>query len=605
MDTPTCRAFSSELQMSAVGHISHIFNRDSTNQSNYVIRMAKSLFYISIDFGTAYSGYSVKCTVPGVAGRFRGVMWGGKYGINTCKTPSCILFDEKKEFLDFGYGAKKKFLQDKTGYFFENFKMDLYKNPNIQRNLEISAVNGGTMKAITVISESLRYLKDDALQKIKNFSKAIIVQESDITWVLTVPAIWDDAAKQFMREAAKQAGLVTDAEPDKLIMALEPEAAALYCKQLPSDGFQMAGGKEARLEQKPKTQFMTVDCGGGTIDITVHEVLEGGFLKQVDQASGNGLGGQNVDKEFKSLLQGICGNECWEEYVKHHTDELQDLMYKFASAKCGEENEGFKFSCPYNLSETVKKCRKVEVKTLLQEMHGVSWKNGHIVISPERFRSFFDKSFSSTCELLNEIMRKPGLAIQYMLLVGGYALSNVLQDCVKKEFGNDCTILCPHHPQEAVMVGAAEFGSQPQIVKARICPLTYGVGVAHPFDESKHKPEKKFVAADGETYCYDLFHRLVKRGETVDFHEIRNYTFYPVRSDQTEVIFPFYSTTRENSEYVDDWGITKIDSIVLPTPITQGDRKINVEVKFGCTEITATAVNSVHTRRLTINFMRE
>lgn len=91
--------------------------------------MAKSLFYISIDFGTAYSGYSVKCTVPGVAGRFRGVMWGGKYGINTCKTPSCILFDEKKEFLDFGYGAKKKFLQDKTGYFFENFKMDLYKNP--------------------------------------------------------------------------------------------------------------------------------------------------------------------------------------------------------------------------------------------------------------------------------------------------------------------------------------------------------------------------------------------------------------------------------------------------------------------------------------------
>lgn len=28
------------------------------------------------------------------------------------------------------------------------------------------------------------------------------IEKRDIFWVLTVPAIWDDAAKQFMREAA-------------------------------------------------------------------------------------------------------------------------------------------------------------------------------------------------------------------------------------------------------------------------------------------------------------------------------------------------------------------------------------------------------------------
>jgi hypothetical protein len=30
------------------------------------------------------------------------------------------------------------------------------------------------------------------------------VVETDIHWVLTVPAIWKDNAKQFMREAAQQ-----------------------------------------------------------------------------------------------------------------------------------------------------------------------------------------------------------------------------------------------------------------------------------------------------------------------------------------------------------------------------------------------------------------
>lgn len=27
-------------------------------------------------------------------------------------------------------------------------------------------------------------------------------EENDVTWVLTVPAIWDEPAKQFMEEAA-------------------------------------------------------------------------------------------------------------------------------------------------------------------------------------------------------------------------------------------------------------------------------------------------------------------------------------------------------------------------------------------------------------------
>jgi hypothetical protein len=34
--------------------------------------------------------------------------------------------------------------------------------------------------------------------------KGYRVSPDDVKWIITVPAIWSDAAKQFMREAAEQ-----------------------------------------------------------------------------------------------------------------------------------------------------------------------------------------------------------------------------------------------------------------------------------------------------------------------------------------------------------------------------------------------------------------
>jgi 3-oxoacyl-[acyl-carrier-protein] synthase III len=60
--------------------------------------------------------------------------------------------------------------------------------------------NGHKMNAMKVFSESIQYLKDHFMEKIESLK----LVETDIHWVLTVPAIWKDNAKQFMREAAQQ-----------------------------------------------------------------------------------------------------------------------------------------------------------------------------------------------------------------------------------------------------------------------------------------------------------------------------------------------------------------------------------------------------------------
>ena len=62
--------------------------------------------------------------------------------------------------------------------------------------------NGRSMSALTVFSESIRYLKDHFLHSSRN--AGLNFRENEIHWVLTIPAIWKDDSKQFMRESTKQ-----------------------------------------------------------------------------------------------------------------------------------------------------------------------------------------------------------------------------------------------------------------------------------------------------------------------------------------------------------------------------------------------------------------
>ena len=54
-----------------------------------------------------------------------------------------------------------------------------------------------------VFSMCIAYLKKDLLEVSEKRITRDELMEEDIHWVLTVPAIWNDSAKQFMREAAE------------------------------------------------------------------------------------------------------------------------------------------------------------------------------------------------------------------------------------------------------------------------------------------------------------------------------------------------------------------------------------------------------------------
>ncbi|XP_029960439.1 heat shock 70 kDa protein 12A-like [Salarias fasciatus] len=563
-------------------------------------------FIVAIDFGTSYSGFAFSMT-----SREEDIdpylpPWGEEVGLETPKTPTCILFDEHQQFVSFGYEAKVSYVKmrgddARKKFFFECFKMSLY-GKKLSSDLTIRAANGKCMKALKVFTEALRYLKDSALKTINNTSGRKFIA-SDFNWVLTVPAIWDPSAKQFMRKAATQAGIVTKGNESKLIIALEPEAASIWCKKLPADGFTARSQGDNTLEQSPGTQYIVVDCGGGTVDITVHEVLDGGDLKELHKASGNNMGGQTVDQKFKELLKTIFCDGVWEEYERQYPSEVQKMMYDFTLFK--KKDQEVEISCPYNLGKLAQEVKDVEA--FFQTVSGASWNEGSIQISREKLRSFFKESLNGITASVREMLKKD-LNIEYLLLVGGYAESQILQQHIISQFSGQCKVLCPFRAQEAIVKGAVLFGRTPEVVASRQSAFTYGLAVGNRFDASKHRADKKYTNKDGE-WCHDIFMKLVAINENVAWDDTREHTLTPSGSDHSTIDFAFYCTEKESPFYVDEDGVEKIGSFVVSSPDTRlgMKREIKLKLKFGFTEVLATAtdVESGSTESVELDFMRK
>ena len=77
---------------------------------------------------------------------------------------------------------------------------------SLDRNFRIFDESGEkTIPARTVFAHGIRYLKGHLKKVLKQRGMDELADHDKyIKYVLTVPAIWDDKAKQFMREAAKE-----------------------------------------------------------------------------------------------------------------------------------------------------------------------------------------------------------------------------------------------------------------------------------------------------------------------------------------------------------------------------------------------------------------
>ena len=99
--------------------------------------------------------------------------------------------------------------------------MGLHIKEGEEREALVKADNDETtVPLMHLISTTLSFIKDNVVDEI-NRSTTVPLAAERIRWVLTVPAIWDNAAKQLMIEAAVKAGLASDSKKN-ITIALEP-----------------------------------------------------------------------------------------------------------------------------------------------------------------------------------------------------------------------------------------------------------------------------------------------------------------------------------------------------------------------------------------------
>ncbi|XP_054908983.1 heat shock 70 kDa protein 12B-like [Poeciliopsis prolifica] len=464
------------------------------------VKVQTDSLIIAIDFGSGFSGYAFNVKPREEGGETQIKRWSNGLGLDTPKTPTCILFDEHGEFMKFGYEAITAFNnmreeEAEKHYFFENFKRRvLYRN-----NWRIYTANRNWMSTQKVFTEVLRFLKDDALKTIRPHPEVGGFTADDFFWVLTVPDILEDSTKELIIKSATLAGLVTDDTKDKLVFVLDSEAALTWCLNLQPDGFikqnhsrdsqdqpaepaepdtscnDPAGSQEAvqftvepeetkvLLEtQRDGKRFLVVDCGDKKIHFTVHDVLEGGAMKKLYNDSQDNLGGRSVDKNFKQFLREIFSNEVWHKYEKNFPLEVLKMMFDFTHLE--QVDEDVQISCPGTLVMLAQKIKEIEA--FFDSVEGASWNNGSIRINREKLKTYYDESLQGITESLGEILNKD-FNIGYIVLVGGFAESQILRQHITDQFGPQYKVLCPLRPQEVILKGAVEMRRNPKLVESQ------------------------------------------------------------------------------------------------------------------------------------------
>ncbi|WAQ99923.1 HS12A-like protein [Mya arenaria] len=494
-----------------------------------------ALYCAAIDIGTKYTGYAFSSR-----DNHKKVLTMTS-DMGSPKVPTVVLFDQNKKFNSFGYEAESKYKEllsqdnHREWYLFKEFKMTLFQTKELKENTPVKDFQERKqMPAIDIFSNAIRFIKDKLLEDLKK--KGSGIRDRDIHWVLTVPAIWNDAAKQFMRNAATKVTL---------------------------------------------TDFQA----GGTADMTCQQVVDGG-LKELKRPNGGNLGGTNVDKSFIKLLVDIFGLTVVGAFRKKHLNEFWDMMMDFEFSKRKFDGTGqLTVKFPALLREIYE---KQETNNSIdyalkraERTEDIQIKRDKMHISKEKGQQIFDETIDRIIEETQILLKALEMLgnVDYIVLVGGFSESKYFQTKMKEKFGDK--VVAPAEPRTAVMRGAVLCGHNPAAIQTRVSKYTYGIATMKHFKRGIH-PEEKRIVLDGKVYCDDIFEKHVTIGHEIKVDQtMKEITYYPIIDDQAHAALQVFVSSKDNPKYVTDEGCRQV-GLLLVNMDTGGNRNFEIKVKLIC-----------------------
>lgn len=425
---------------------------------------------VTIDFGNTHSGVAfsykvdpqaIQCSAPTAR------------DLVERKVPTSLLLQEDGTWL-FGNEAEAKYYeilmnQESSGpgpttplaaHLFRNFKHVLKGKFTGFDTINAISAAGKPHPLMDLVVRTLTHLKDFIVEKTANGYGLELQPSSDVQWVITVPSTWNDFAKAFVRRAAFQAGLMEFEKSGSLIIALEPECAALaFHLSDPQNNLLTLGNK-----------FMVLDCGGCSVDITVHEVKSFSPLSiaALGAPTGGDWGGDFVNLEFKKFLKELLGAALYTQQEKAYPYDFHRVYFAFdqIKVKCDPSLH----PAGIELGDVLENKRQlVGLAEAYNAKHPVApvlltpqLRTGVLTLSNALMLSFFDPLLA-----LIEQEVKRGLAehpaIKHIVVAGGFGASRVLTERLSAlESGKaKVKVICSGSrctPQTAVAQGGILYG---------------------------------------------------------------------------------------------------------------------------------------------------
>lgn len=553
------------------------------------------LFVAAIDFGTTYSGYafSSKDDYAKDPMEIHANVWNSGTMMSQ-KAPTALLLNPNKTFRSFGYTAETDYTQiaedddddPSRYYYFHRFKMLLHNNKNLGKKTMIKDETGKSFPAFDVFVHSIRYLKDHVFETVKKGFTDLL--QKDMKYVLTVPAIWDDNAKQFMREAAEKA----DIKGTQLMIALEPEAASIFCQRLQVE---TAANRTFMESAKSGSTYMVVDLGGGTADITVHQRQGDRTLKELLPATGGAFGGKSVDDEFWKMFGQIVGETNLNLLKRESMEDYLDLCRDFETKKrevTGEGEKNVGFTIPVSLIDILKKDKRRQNLTKSVQISPfadtVELKKNKLCIRSGQFRKLFTKTVDGILSHMENILYKPKFKhIQHILMVGGFSDCQLLQKAIRERLTQK-KIIVPFEAGLVVLKGAVLFGHMPKTISGRVARYTYGTQSWPVFNPNIH-PESKKVVVNGVPHCKDAFFKFIEINQDLVPGHRESQVFKVLNTGEKCLECAVYASPNPDPVFIDETDCIMLGVLKVPLNPAKKNVKIEETLIFGETELAVQA----------------
>ncbi|XP_060584683.1 heat shock 70 kDa protein 12A-like [Ruditapes philippinarum] len=272
-----------------------------------------------------------------------------------------------------------------------------------------------------------------------------------------------------------------DIDSGQIRIALEPEAASIYCRQLPVDA--STNEREQAISNLPiGTKYMVLDA-------EVNEVQESNTLREERAANGGAWGGTIVNKAFEDFLTEIFGDTVFESFKMKETEDWLYMALQFEEKKREIEIKSPRYTTlrlPVSMIELCERLSGIQIQDAVaasKYAELVDIVRDKLKLSTVVFFYMFGQTLQRTVDhvkslFIDKTIREVGI----ILMVVGFSESQLLQQALKEAFPNK-EIVVPLNPSSCVLRGALMYDHTPLTINGRILKYTYGVNAYTKFKE--------------------------------------------------------------------------------------------------------------------------